>query len=286
MSSNWVRMTAVNNGSNIKLQDTVDGFIGVANRYTNDDRIYYILQEENNKEVGVGAYRQSDNTILRTQILETLVNGVFTELPTTGIPITSLGLFAIVPTAQGLTTHTPVWKQVTAQIQFDAHTGLLSPYMEDFLTRLGHSVKSWKFLPTLKEAIHFNLNIPMDIVDGGSLVPCLNWSPSTDGAGEVEWIMEITLSDPNSTTPEFADITSLSFNETTTEVALTNLLAEHLTTLDNMKVGMVLLGKLYRNGGEVGDTYIDPAFMHSISFKYLSDKVGTPSKDGSYYRWG
>ena len=88
LTGNWIieNCSTVGTGA-LVLTGSLTGFTTFSTVANDTNLIYYSIEEGVNKETGVGTYNSAGNSITRTTITATLVNGTYTSNPGIGITL-------------------------------------------------------------------------------------------------------------------------------------------------------------------------------------------------------
>lgn len=280
MLANWVMQTVTTSGNgDIGLGTSLDGYIGVNNRYVNSDTFFYTLESGLNKETGIGQYISSGNKVVRLQVLETLVNGVFNNTSPSPISISVGDNFFVSGSTQGLTTHTPMWKELTANLTIPPSTSVLVPSFKQFVA----NVNTFHFSPELNEELGINFCIGNDIAVGKAMYPNIRWSPKDNTLGTVRWGITLAVAEINGT---FSDAGIIYLEQAGSGVSNRHQQIElNPSTLLAPNPNAVIIGKVFRDAEHVNDTYIGEAVLHSVSLNYQANRVGTPKKNQDHFNW-
>lgn len=76
MLANWVKETTTTSGTGTVTLSSLTGAVRFSQVFSVGDKVYYTIQDGNNREVGIGTVGAS-NTLQRTTVLETLVSGTW-----------------------------------------------------------------------------------------------------------------------------------------------------------------------------------------------------------------
>lgn len=134
-------------------------------------------------------------------------------------------------------------------------------------------VYAWHFAPTIMEDLMFAAQVPHKQKQETDLYPHFHWSPTTANAGNVIWGIEYTISTINGSFP----LTQLdSVTDAADGLAYKHQLAG-LSTISMAGNGLstMILGRLYRDGGNTSDTYPDDAVLHEFDFHIQIDSPGS-----------
>lgn len=280
MLANWIRQQVFNapNGK-LKLGQAIPGYMQATAGYKDGDFLFYTIEDKYNRENGIGQLDLASKTITRIQIIETLVNGFYDTSPSAGLNISPYAELSITPTIQGLTTNTPIWRDKHAELIFTANTGYLSPDSEAFVG----GILAYAFDPDLEESLGTRFTFDHDVQEDAEMYPHIRWSSSDDQVGVVRWCMEFTIASREGV---FLDVVKLFFEQSTTGAIHEYLYIEHQSeTIKAPKPDSMIVGRVYRDSTHINDTYTGDAFLHTATFHYLSDKIGTPRRDADYGIW-
>lgn len=279
--ANWVRQRVSNTGTgNINLGTLLDGFIPFSSAFVNGDTIHYTLEDGYNREVGIGVYNSSSNSISRQQILETLVNGVHDKSSPSAISLTSNTIVGVDPSTQALINHLPVWKDLHLPLRQHLDTGLATPDVIDFA-----GIKALGFDSELNESMSFTVSLNHDGKVGSDIIPYIAWSPTTNNAGVVRWGIAFTAAQRGQGT--FNDAVVIYLEQSSQSTKNLNLFIEHSASILGFpEPDTVLVGSVFRDASHENDTYPDDAVLHIAGMHYQANAVGTPSKDPDYFNWG
>lgn len=279
MSANLVKQQSSTTGTGAILLDiNVDSFITFSSVVGNNEQVYYSIQDGDNREVGLGTYTSGSNTLTRTHLFETLVNGTHTRPGITPITLSGAAYISLTPTIEGLTTHTSIWKSLKGEASTIGYT-----------TPAGATLINGIMVPGFNdvggESIGYTFAVGNDIEVGSLLYPFIQWSPSTTSGGDVRWGLELT----------YADAISETFTATNTiyitQTASTNAKQHQLVEFDPgdaitaKSPNSLLTARLFRDSSNPADTFTGDALIINVGLHYLADRVGTPKRSGDYYDW-
>ena len=280
MLANWVMQEINSTGiGDISLGTALQGYIPANDKLVNGDKVFYTVESGYDKETGIGQYVSSGNKIIREQILETLVAGVFSNSTPSPISISAGAVFFVSGSVQGLTTNTLVWKELPADLIVPPSTSVLVPDFKQFVV----NVSAFHFNPAISEELGLRLTINNDIAVGTTLYPSIRWSPKDNTTGIVRWGITLATAELNGTFSDAGVIYLEQSGGGTTnahqqiEFSASAILAPNPNTL--------IIGKVFRDSAHVNDTYTGDAVLHSVSLGYQSDRVGTPKKNQDHYQW-
>ena len=281
MLANWIRQRVLTQTSgDILLGDAVDSFIGCSSVFTNDGKVHYSIEDGNNRETGVGTYKQATNSITRDQVFETLIGGVYDNTNVTAMEITNEAIVSITATVRGLTTHTPVWKDIIGSFSANEGTGYLTPDLKT----LSGEVETFMFRDDLKEALSIRFAIPHDIGVGLDMFPHIRWSPNSDDTGVVRWGIEYMVAE--TVTGVFKDSVTI-YLEQAGEGTLNKMqVIEAIAAIPAMTPNTLIVGRIFRDATHVNDTFIGDASLHAGCIHYQANVIGTPIRANDFYTWG
>lgn len=280
MLANLVRQkVSVVSSDTLSLGSSIGGYVPVAFVFTTGEVIHYSIEDGYNREIGIGTYN-SNGTILRTQVLETLYNGGFNRLPTSGISLSTNAVLGVVATVEGLTTVKDVWNNLLGVLQQVPNTGYLSP---DYIPFVG-GVVCPAFDSDVVESLPVSFQLGHDVKVGSGLIPYINWSTLDNNIGNVRWGLEYVIA--TRATGVFSSTLTAYFTQSASGASSTNQFIEHPTlTIPAVSQDALIIGRVFRDATHIDDTYTGDAILLGTGMHYLTDKIGTPSKDPDYTVW-
>lgn len=132
-------------------------------------------------------------------------------------------------------------------------------------------VIAYSFDSDIDNELFFNVHPDAGYKNNEPIIPVIHWSVNDTTVGDVVWSMELTTAIPNST---FPITTVLSTTTSTTGTAKEHLITE-LPSFTVPVYNSIIMARLFRNGINVADTYPEDAFLLSVSFKYVKNKLGS-----------
>jgi hypothetical protein len=129
------------------------------------------------------------------------------------------------------------------------------------------------------EAMSFVVQIPHSWKEGTIIYPHIHWLPKASESGNVEWNLDYSWQNYDSTTP----LVFSTYSTSTVTVAgpftanthrITSLASGGLDGADK-KISSILICKIWRNSIRTADTYADDAGLLSLDFHYQIDTVGS-----------
>ena len=280
MLANWLRQRVLAPTSgDIALGAAVDGFIACSNVFLNDGIVFYSIEDGTNREAGKGTYVQASNSIVRDEVFETLIAGVYSNNVATPMTITNESLFSVTGTVQGLTTHALLWKDMLGDFTHNPSTGYLTP---DVKTLAG-TVETYMFGDSLVESVGVRFAIPHDVSVGKAMFPHIRWSPNTASAGTVRWGIEFMIAERD--TGVFKDSVTIYLEEAGSGTLDKLQIVEASVQLTATEPDTLIIGRVFRDSSHVNDTFVGDAALHVACIHYQTDAIGTPSKDPDFYTW-
>lgn len=282
MLANWVRqrILAASVGD-IFLGDSVnDSFTSCSKVFLNDGELFYSVEDGLNRENGVGTYIQASNKIIRTQVFETLINGIYSDNVSSPMSISNESIVSVTATVRSLTTHVPVWKDMLGDLVQNLSTSYLTPDVKP----IAGNVEAYMFGDSISESLGVKFAIPHDVKVGADMFPHIRWSPTTDGTGVVRWGIEYLIAERE--TGVFQDSTTIYLEESGSGTLGKLQLIESTLKIVAGKPDTVITGRVFRDSEHANDTYVGDAALHVACLHYLSDAVGTPRRDPNFYVWG
>ena len=281
MLANWVRQRILSASTgDVLLGDAVDSFITCSTVFPNNGEVHYTIEDGLNREVGLGSFVQSTNTLVRSHVFETLINGVYDDKPSTPMTLTNEAIVSVTATVRGLTTHVPVWKDMLGSFTQNEGTGYLSPDVKP----IAGTVENYMFRDDLVESLGVRFAIPHDIALGTKMYPHIRWSPNSTSTGVVRWGLEFMVAELG--TGIFKDSVTIYLEEAGGGTLDKLQLVESAITINSRTPDTIILGRVFRDSTHINDTFVGDASLIVACLHYQADAVGTPSKDPAFYNWG
>ena len=132
-------------------------------------------------------------------------------------------------------------------------------------------VISWFFQPNEINELFFNIHPNATYQEGKNITPIIHWMPSTDDVGDIVWCLETSTANPGVVYPDS--------NISTVTVAASGTRYEHIVTelppfvLSNFQA--IILGRLFREGNNVADTYNNGVILLGFELKFTKNKLGS-----------
>ena len=152
-------------------------YIAFSQKFTDGDSVYYLAEDGDDSELGIGTYNSTANSITRDTPLETIDSGVFDDTSPTAISLTSTTIVTIVHAAEN-------WMHSTRVV-----SGSDSWYLGDITAKKYQDSISWAtdrcvYVPTTISTgkIISGLSIEVTTLDAGDPV-CMAGIYNTDEDG-------------------------------------------------------------------------------------------------------
>jgi hypothetical protein len=132
-------------------------------------------------------------------------------------------------------------------------------------------VLTYNFLPDVENELFFNLHPDAGYKDNENIFPTIHWAPQTTDIGDVVWGFEYTISAPNQAAPLTQVITATTSTDGTA-------LKQFTTELPPFTVANytnIVLGRVFRAGNNVADTYQAVVSLLGCDIKYVINKLGS-----------
>ncbi len=98
--ANWILEDTVTTGQGtISLGGNITGFVAFGDFFSDGNTVKYVIEDGNNREIGIGIYTVSGDTLSRATILETLVAGTFDNTSPVAITLSGSAIVGCMPTA-------------------------------------------------------------------------------------------------------------------------------------------------------------------------------------------
>lgn len=137
------------------------------------------------------------------------------------------------------------------------------------------------FSPTILEEVHGAAEMQHNYKEGTDIEVHVHWSPATTNVGDCLWKFEYTKA--NMATGVFGTTTTLI---PTTGITTTGTAYQHQYTSigvisgTGMKIGDIIVYRVYRDATSGSDTYTGGAFLHSVGIHYECDTSGSRNITG------
>jgi hypothetical protein len=276
--ANWVKQSTTTVGvGNLVLGNTINGYIAVSSAFIDGDRVFYTLYEGSDRENGLGTYLAGSTSISRDVIFETLVEGVYSNPAAGAINLNGFAVVTVTPTTQGLTTHLPVWKDLTSNPAWNASGSYAQPPMVVF----SGNILLPAFSAGTMQEMAFSFTLNNDINVGSNMYPHIEWSPDDTDTGDVRWGMEYTIAEQGSVFAESVTVYLLQAANGAIKESISAEFAALVAPLPDT----IIQGRIFRDAANIEDTYTGNAVLHAVNLHYLASALGTPSRAPDYYSW-
>lgn len=127
--------------------------------------------------------------------------------------------------------------------------------------------------PAAVNELSGTIEMQHDWAEGTDIVFHLHWMPEDTGAGDIKWFLDYSIQDVNGV---FSAPTTVSLVVAAGGVAWKHKLSSYSSiSLANAKIGSIMCFRVYRNGGDVADTYAGYAILMQAGIHYLCDTNGS-----------
>ena len=281
MLANWVMQGISSGGTGeLVLGAVFPSYIAVNNIFNNGDEFFYTIEDGLNRETGIATYISSGNKVIRTQIFENLVNGVYDNTSPSPLSVSTSAKLAVTASVRGLTTNTPVWREIPANFHPSPNSADYTPTYKEFVV----NINAYHFNKDISESLGVSFPVNTDIEVGAGVFLNIRWSPTNNTTGIVRWGVSLSVAEIDGT---FTDAGVVYLEQAGSGVTSSHQLLETATkVLDAPNPNALVLGRVFRDSAHVNDTYAGDAVLHSVNLGYLSDKIGTPKRNRDHFNWG
>jgi len=133
-------------------------------------------------------------------------------------------------------------------------------------------VYSWSF--SKGDQLFFTVQFPHKMEEGSTIYAHCHWSPSTTGAGNVEWGLEYSWANVWDTFPTTSRVSDVSAASGVKNDHLIGTIGDITPNTTQGGLSSMLVGRLYR-GNTVNDTYASDVFLHELDFHIKIDSHGS-----------
>lgn len=134
-------------------------------------------------------------------------------------------------------------------------------------------VYAFRFDDAQTNELHGAVELQHDYKEGTDLYFHIHWSPSTTNTGNCRWGLEYTVVNPAGTFPATdTQYVAVAGSGTVNAHQLNNI---YQITGTGLKIGAVLVFRIFRDGTNGADTFTGNAFVHSIGVHYECDTLGS-----------
>lgn len=134
------------------------------------------------------------------------------------------------------------------------------------------------FAANATEQVYFDVQMPHSWISGSGIRPHIHWSPgNSTNTGAVVWKLEYSVANPVAEPDNtFPTTTTLSVTQAADGTAYKHQIAQWSEIdMTDKRASAVLLCRLYRDGGDVADTFTGDAYAVSVDFHYQSQGFGS-----------
>ena len=132
-------------------------------------------------------------------------------------------------------------------------------------------VLAYHFNSDINEELFMNTHLNSGYKSNEAIIPIVRWAPKSTAVGDVVWGLEYTTANPGSVFPTTQII------QATTTTNGTSL--EHQETIlpsfTTANYQTIIMGRLFRYGTDVADTYPNDVALLGFEFKYVKNKLGS-----------
>lgn len=132
----------------------------------------------------------------------------------------------------------------------------------------------YSFLPNSSSEVYVNWDVPFNYYSGTNIFAAIHWSPgASTNSGNVIWGLEFTTATVGGV---FSSTQFFYVTGTTTGTAY-----KHIQSISapypSAEVNQRFLIRLFRDGDNPLDTFVDKAYLIGIDFYYQVNRFGVPS---------
>lgn len=130
------------------------------------------------------------------------------------------------------------------------------------------------FADNAEEQVFFIVELPPSYKEGSDLPLHLHWAPQTTDTGHIDWLLEYTIANHDAT---FGNTTTLTMSDNGDGTINKHQEANSDTPIDGtgITIGCMLICRLYRDGGQGGDTFTGDAAFLSFDIRCQEDTIGS-----------
>ncbi len=134
-------------------------------------------------------------------------------------------------------------------------------------------VYTYMFADNAEEQVFFSVLIPHGYKLGSDLQPHVHWSPQTTDIGQIDWFLEYTIANLDST---FGTTTTITLSDNGDGTINKHQKAE-TDTIDgsNLTLASKLICRLYRDGGQGNDDFVGDAALLEFDIHFEQDTIGS-----------
>ena len=168
------------------------------------------------------------------------------------------------------------WRDMTADLTGNSGPGANPPSWAEFRD----GMYGWAFAANVTDELFVTFHPNHDVIEGELFYPHIHWSPNTTSTGTVVWKVDITIAKGHDQEAFPAPTTC----DLTTTIS-SNKQYQHIITecTDAQAIAMpetdsLIMIRVYREGGDAGDTFPDPVFGLTADIHYRAGKFFTKGK--------
>lgn len=137
-------------------------------------------------------------------------------------------------------------------------------------------VYTYLFDASAEEELFFNVQLPHAWKEGTDIEPHVHWFPTSADTGTVRWGLEYTWSSVNGA---FGNTTIIYTNDPADGTAYKHQLADFSAiSATGQTLSSMLMCRVFRDAGNVADTYTGDAGLLEIDFHHRIDSLGSLSE--------
>ena len=132
-------------------------------------------------------------------------------------------------------------------------------------------VLAYHFNSSLDNELFFNLHPDAGYKAGENIFPVIHWAPKSTDIGDVMWGFEYTICVPGQAAP----LTQVITGTTATDGTSLKHLSTELPPFTLTDYTSTIMGRLFRAGSNVADTYPGTTALLGCELKYVTNKLGS-----------
>lgn len=137
-------------------------------------------------------------------------------------------------------------------------------------------VYTYLFSASAEEELFFSVQLPHAWKEGTDIEPHVHWFPTTTNTGTVRWGLEYTWASVNGT---FGNTTIIYVNDAADGTAFKHQLADFAAiSATGQTLSSMLMCRIFREAGNVADTYTGDVGLLEIDFHHRIDSLGSLSE--------
>ena len=277
---NWVAQYVNTTGTApFSLGAVAQGSISF-NKLTPNERFFYVCDDGDNRETGIGFYDIGQHKVIRETIIATLIDNVYSDDGTTAPMFVREGsLLYLSGTAESTTTHKPTYTNTDAILSANPNSSAVSP---DFMEwRPG--INLWSF-PKEEEST-LNFVMPQVFTNAkvmSEIMPYIKIMTSDNAVGTVRFSIDIAVMSGGKTSDAVPALVVTATVGTVNKVTITEVPNGGLKVPEG---DGTIIGSITRLVTSGGDTFAKNIYLVGLSMNILTDKIGTPGTHANMYEW-